>query len=114
MKKKDIIRELEEMYALRMRDYEELKDSEHFDEAHIAFMDAQSCLEKMHNVKKWRVSPIEIASLVTTAGVSAYDLYDTHKFRNGVFKFEEEGTISSTGGRKLAADSFQRIKPRKI
>ena len=113
MKKKQVIMELENLYLKRLGDYEQLFKQGEYDKAAKAFEDAMDVLVKIDLVNGNKIKATDIAKIgldgvvgLGTLGVGTYLVLKT-------FKFEETGTISSTGGRILMQENFKKIAPPK-
>ena len=112
MKKKEIINELELMYALRIKAYEKLIDEEKYEEAQQAYNDSMETLKTIFEIKKLRASEIAKLAIDGTVGLGSLGVFTYLGVKS--FKFEENGTFSSTGGKTISNESFRRLTPPKM
>ena len=112
IKKKEIINELTNMYASRLEDYSKLIDDGKYEEAQNAYNDAMETLKTIFEIKKLRVSDLWKLGLDTAIGVGSLGAFTYLGVKS--FKFEENGTFSSTGGKAISNEAFRRLTPPKV
>lgn len=111
MKKKQLIRELENLYASRFGDYERFLAEEKYEEATRAFNDSKDILVSICEIKKIKFTDIAKVGIDGLVGLGSLATFGYLGVKS--FKFEETGTFSSTGGKNIAAESFRKLAPPK-
>lgn len=112
-KKKDIINELANLYVARLHDYNSFMDEGKYEEAARAYDDAKNVLVAISEVRSKGIKAIEVAKAGAEVALGGASLVTYAHFAKKTFEFEENGTISSTGGRNLMSESFKKLAPPK-
>lgn len=112
-KKKDVINELVNLYVARWNDYKGFMDDGKYEEAAKAYDDAKNALVAISEVKSKGIKALDVARAGADVAIAGASLATYAHFAKKSFEFEENGTISSTGGKNLMSESFRKLAPPK-
>ena len=110
--KKEIINEFMNIYASRWNDYLRLMDEGKYEEARDASNDCTDILVKVVEVRKMKASDIAKLIIDGSIGLGSLGVFTYLGVKS--FKFEENGTFSSTGGKAISNEAFRRLTPPKV